>query len=574
MVLGPVEAIETSFVDRRGARRRAFRWPARRPFMGLLILHTFGAHAGRYDRPAGEFAVAGISVEAFDLPGHGASGEERGAIGDWPAILDDVADRLAALRSEVPDLPVAIYGHGLGGLIAADYQRSGRPAADALVLAAPALPVPARKPSLRESIARRFRSPEPDRIALDPSQMAADPELAESWQSDALAVWAYPPSAVSAIRDAQARVGTSLDPIPGPIYLIESHDDPIAPFDHRARHLTQDPPEHVMFNQSGARHDMASDLGWRERAGGQAGFLWRVAERHWPASTPAHPERKDYDRMPRAQAVAEFEAYVAGEDERLARFRELVDRLEGPTLGCDAEAMNGLGAWLLEAIEWGEPPTNPPAWFVPRGTGNELSAASVALIDGAATHFAACLRAAAPELEWRLCTTKIDAYYQRPVLEPIHLCPPVPVGSVVHLARNGDAHPDWLGNAWTVWRRDLATLRARGFVVDEDDPLPLDEIGVDPYDDERFNAQIWIPEGAEAVLGEARFVALQDRFAKLKGIEEVVHEDREVFLVRVAKDRDLEAVRNSVVGVVRRMKQAAARDESAAESPSDGRPRT
>jgi hypothetical protein len=329
-----------------------------------------------------------------------------------------------------------------------------------------------------------------------------------------------------------------------------------------------------MFNESGARHDMSSDLGWRERANGQAGFLWRVADRHWPASAPAHPDRKDYDRMPRAQAVAEFEAYVAGEDERLARFRELVDRLEGPTLGCDADAMNRLGAWLLEAIEWGEPPTNPPAWFTPQGAGNELSAASVALIDGAETHFAACLRAAAPELEWRLCTTKIDAYYQRPVLEPIHLCPPVPVGIVVSHARKGDAHPDWLGNAWTVWRRDLEALRARGFVVEEDDPLPLDEIGVDPYDHERFNAQIWIPEGAEAVLGEARFLQLQDRFAKLKGIEEVVHEDREVFLVRVAKDRDLDAVRNSVVGVVRRMKLAAARDEPAAESPGDGRPTT
>ena len=49
-----------------------------------------------------------------------------------------------------------------------------------------------------------------------------------------------------------------------------------------------------------------------------------------------------------------------------------------------------------------EPPPDPPSWFTPRGTGNELSAQSVALIDGAETHFAACLRAAAPACRIKL----------------------------------------------------------------------------------------------------------------------------------------------------------------------------
>lgn len=567
MALTPVAPVAAPFVDRRGVRRRAFRWPARRPFMGVLVLHTFSSHAGRYDRPAGEIALGGLTVEAFDLPGHGEAAGERGAIGDWTAILDAVEDRLAALRADLPELPVALYGHGLGGLIAIDYQQSGRSPAHALVLVAPALARPERKQSLRESILGRFRQPEPDRIVHDPSQMAADPELFESWRNDSLAVWEYPPASAAAIREAQVRVGSNLDPLSVPIHLLESHDDPIAPFDHRQLHLTQDPPEHVMFNQSGARHDMPSDTGWRERAVWQIGFLWRVAERHWPATVPAQPNARDFDRMPRAQAVGEFEAYVAGEDNRLRGFRELVDRLGGPTLGCDRESMARLGVWLLDSMEWGEPPPDPPSWFTPRRTGNELSAQSVALIDGGETHFAACLRAEAPQLEWRLCTTKIDAYYQRPVLEPIHLSPPIPVGRVVTLAREEGPNPDWLATAWDAWERTLATHRASGFVQEPDDFLPLDEIGVDPYDAHpRFNAQIWIPEGAEAALGEARFLELRDRFAKLKGVEDVVHEDREVFLVRVAADRDLESLRSSVVGVVRRMKQAAARDAEGADS--------
>jgi len=559
MALTPVAPVAVSFVDRRGVRRRAFRWPARRPFMGVLVLHTFGSHAGRYDRPAGEIALSGLTVEAFDLPGHGEAAGERGAIGDWTAILDDVEDRLAALRADLPELPVALYGHGLGGLIAIDYLGAGRPASDVTILVAPALALRERPSSVRESIVRRFR-PVPDGIVHDASQMAADPELFESWRTDPLAVWEFPPTTVARVREAQARAGVNLDTLPGPIQLIESHDDPIAPFDPRARHLSMDPPDRVMFNQSGARHDMPSDSKWRDRAAWQIGFLWRVAERRWPATVPAQPNPRDHDRMPRAQAVAEFEAYVASEDDRLRRFRQLVDRLGGPTLGCDRESMGRLGVWLLESMEWGEPPRDPPSWFTPRGTGNELSAQSVTLIDGAEAHFAACLRAAAPELAWRLCTTKIDAYYQRPVLEPIHLSPPIPVGRVVTLAREDNPDPDWLGGFWASWQGVLEAYRARGFEEASDDFLPLDEIGVDAYDHERFNAQIWIPEGAEAALGEARFLELRDRFAKLKGVEDVVHEDREVFLVRVAPDRDLESLRSSVVGVVRRMKQAAARD--------------
>ena len=118
-----------------------------------------------------------------------------------------------------------------------------------------------------------------------------------------------------------------------------------------------------------------------------------------------------------------------------------------------------------------------------------------------------------------------------------------------------------IGSATTgwSWRSNLDAYRARGFVEEPDDFLPLDEIGVDEYGPHpRFNAQIWIPEGAEIALGEARFAELVDRFARLKGVEEVVHEDREVFLVRLAPGEDRDALKARVVGVVRRMKEAAA----------------
>lgn len=139
MPLSPVPSVAGSFTDRAGLPRRVLRWEGRRPFIGMLILHTFGSHAARYERVAGDIALSGVTVEAVDFPGHGTTPGERGAA-SWSSLLDTLEDRLAALRADLPGLPVAVYGHGLGGLVAVDYLQEGRrPPPDLLLLVAPSL---------------------------------------------------------------------------------------------------------------------------------------------------------------------------------------------------------------------------------------------------------------------------------------------------------------------------------------------------------------------------------------------------------------------------------------------------
>ncbi|MCA1572660.1 MAG: hypothetical protein LC798_20660 [Chloroflexi bacterium] len=83
-------------------------------------------------------------------------------------------------------------------------------------------------------------------------------------------------------------------------------------------------------------------------------------------------------------------------------------------------------------------------------------------------------------------------------------------------------------------------------------------MAVDPYDGDPWNAQIWIPEGAEAVLGTERFRRLGDRIGRLKGVEELAWEDREVMLIRVAPGIDPDDLRRRVVTMLRRARKAAA----------------
>jgi alpha-beta hydrolase superfamily lysophospholipase len=116
MTLRPIES-EAEAVDARdGTRRRLRRWPARRPFMGMLLLPTWGSHGARYERFAGEVALHGVHIEALDLVGQSESDGPRG-VPAWEVLRDDVEDRLVAIRRQLVDRPVALYGHGLGGLV-------------------------------------------------------------------------------------------------------------------------------------------------------------------------------------------------------------------------------------------------------------------------------------------------------------------------------------------------------------------------------------------------------------------------------------------------------------------------
>jgi hypothetical protein len=311
-------------------------------------------------------------------------------------------------------------------------------------------------------------------------------------------------------------------------------------------------------------HDSPNDKGWHERARDFAAWLERVASRHWPSTLATVDSNRSLERhrqMSRGEATAAFDAYVAEQPELIARLEGIVQRRGGPALDCDPEALDRLGAWVLDALEWSALGERPPDW-VQRQAGHEISAESAAIVEGVTAHLAACLRTLEPEVEWRLCTEKIDAYYHLALLQPIHLLPGTVSGGILIGAQSDPPRAEPLGRRLVAWREQLAQLREIGQA--DDDALPLDEIGVDPVDPAhyggRFNATIWIPEGAEAVLGEERFEELPRRLAGLKGVMDLVHEDREVFLFRVDDGQDLDELRRRVVRLVRRLREAAERE--------------
>ncbi len=125
-----------------GTTLRTLHWePATAPWALAEIVHGLGEHGGRYETVASALTAAGIDTWSYDHRGNGGSGGRRGHVDRWTTLHDDLEARIDAVRGTRRGLPLVLWGHSLGGLIACGYVLSGRdcPLPDALVLSAPAL---------------------------------------------------------------------------------------------------------------------------------------------------------------------------------------------------------------------------------------------------------------------------------------------------------------------------------------------------------------------------------------------------------------------------------------------------
>lgn len=177
-------ASEVSAAD--GTRLFLREWPAvGRPWATVLIVHGIGEHSGRYERTGRLMAEAGLDVHAFDLRGHGLSGGRGVYVRRWDDYLDDVEAQLAALRR--PGLPLVLFGHSMGALVALTYACSDRPAPDLLVLSAP--PLQAAVPVWQRVLVRILGRVAPTAVVANPisgAQLASDPAVGVAYFADPL----------------------------------------------------------------------------------------------------------------------------------------------------------------------------------------------------------------------------------------------------------------------------------------------------------------------------------------------------------------------------------------------------
>ena len=171
------------------------RWvaPPRPPRGGVLLVHGYSEHSGRYHHVMEYLAHRGLVVMAEDHRGHGLTARTPGDVEDRERVLGDlgIVHRRLLARTRGPVFGLA---HSMGGLFFLRYlQRYGDEFVGAIINA-PAVRLPERVPYMLRALARGVAAMlphapvqpffNPERNTKDPDQhldVMADPLNYSGW---------------------------------------------------------------------------------------------------------------------------------------------------------------------------------------------------------------------------------------------------------------------------------------------------------------------------------------------------------------------------------------------------------
>ncbi len=183
-----VDSSDGSFQSGSGANIFYRCWTPAEPRAVLLLAHGLAEHSGRYGDFASFFADAGIATYALDFPGHGRSDGKRGHVRDFQEYTDALGALLSLAREAHPDIPVVLFGHSMGGLIAADFLLQHQSEFVAAVLTGPAIRPPKQPSSVALLINRMIAAVAPHLgvMQLDASGVSRDPQVVIDYENDPL----------------------------------------------------------------------------------------------------------------------------------------------------------------------------------------------------------------------------------------------------------------------------------------------------------------------------------------------------------------------------------------------------
>jgi alpha-beta hydrolase superfamily lysophospholipase len=169
----------------------------------VVLAHGYAEHSGRYGHVAEALADGSFSVWAPDHRGHGHSEGDRANIESVAAAVGDLDEFVDTVRKEVPDGPLFLVGHSMGGLIATAYAQDHQERLAGLALSGPLVHVAPELAALSdlEEI--------PDLGLAD--AVSTDPGVVQAYKDDPLVYLGPPPRdflrAAGQVDEVRARFG-------------------------------------------------------------------------------------------------------------------------------------------------------------------------------------------------------------------------------------------------------------------------------------------------------------------------------------------------------------------------------
>lgn len=253
--------------------------PAGEARAGLLVVHGYAEHSGRYDALAGTATALGMRVFSYDHRGHGQSPGKRGYVCRFHDLVSDLEEQVARVAAALGNLPLYLFGHSMGGLVSIHLLVAGQSAFAGAILSSPLLAIPAHVPGWKLRLSALLSATTPwlpvDR--LDASAISRDPEAVKAYVEDPLGY--HGPIAARTGAELVGGVhaaGPLLARIALPLLVMHGTADRLAPFagGQALADLAQS-PDKTFFRENGGYHELLNDTNRAEAY---------IAIRDWLAS--------------------------------------------------------------------------------------------------------------------------------------------------------------------------------------------------------------------------------------------------------------------------------------------------
>ena len=273
-----VDSGDGSFQSGSGANIFYRCWAPAEPRAVLLLAHGLAEHSGRYGDFASFFADAGIATYALDFPGHGRSDGKRGHIRDFQEYTDTLGALLSLAREAHPDIPFVLFGHSMGGLIAADFLLQHQSEFVAAVLTGAAIQSPQQPSGIVLFINRVIASvmPRLGVLRMDASGISRDPQVISDYENDPLVYRGKATAGlVNALFSAMKRVVENATSIRLPMLIMHGSVDSLTAVEgskllhdsissEDKKIVIYDGLYHEILNEPERKNVMEDILGWLE----------------------------------------------------------------------------------------------------------------------------------------------------------------------------------------------------------------------------------------------------------------------------------------------------------------------
>ncbi len=194
----------------------------------ILIVHGLGEHSGRYMNVIDFLGPQGYAFYALDHIGHGKSDGTRMYVerfSDYTATLNAYLDMV---RDWQPGKPIVLFGHSMGGLIAAAYLLDHQDAFAGAIISAPSVKLPANITPLTIWAAQALSRvlPKTGLTSVDANAVSSDPMVVQAYLDDPLVYKGKNTARLGAeLIGAIRRVTAEASTIHLPVLLIQGSAD-------------------------------------------------------------------------------------------------------------------------------------------------------------------------------------------------------------------------------------------------------------------------------------------------------------------------------------------------------------